>query len=362
MSNSPVLLRVLVLLLGPVALWSGIAGAQPPTTAGPFEKGSDHVVGVPIEGDRMPGDTVEDPLVIPGLPFQTTGNTCGFAHDYDEGCPYFGSLSPDVVYLWQEPDGSHVAIDLCASLYDTKVFVYDFAAGYGIGNPIACNDDAGCGYTDYQSRIEMYFQPGHAYHIVVDGYGSDCGEYVLEIHPIIHEVLTCPAGALLEDEPDCHDGYVDVFNGGCNSDPPVFSVLQGVFGGPAFSVCGRSGNYTFAGQSYRDTDWYEVSPEEENTITFRCEAEFPVTIYILDGNLGCGGMQILDFEHASPFPDYAELTHTFAPGTFWFWVGPSVWDQVPCGSLYVMTITGYTGPVPSPAEGMTWGAVKERFR
>jgi hypothetical protein len=51
--------------------------------------------------------------------------------------------------------------------------------------------------------------------------------------------LECPVGALLEGEPDCYDGYVDSYNGGCNSNPYVFSVLDPA--GGTITLCGTSG-------------------------------------------------------------------------------------------------------------------------
>ena len=47
---------------------------------------------------RQGGDTIEDAAVIPGLPYSNTGTTAGYNNDYDEGCPYSTSISPDVVY------------------------------------------------------------------------------------------------------------------------------------------------------------------------------------------------------------------------------------------------------------------------
>jgi len=35
------------------------------------------------------------------------------------------------------------------------------------------------------------------------------------------------------------------------------------------------------------------------------------------------------------------MTRTLGPGTFWLFVAPSVFDGVPCGSDYVMTVYGY---------------------
>jgi hypothetical protein len=255
--------------------------------------------------------------------------------------------------------GLDLRIDLCASTYDTKVFVYDFEAGYGFGHPIACNDDAGCGITGYQSRIEMFTQAGRTYYIVVDGYSGDCGDYSLDIYEVIGGNVECPDGALVEFEPDCYDDFVDIYDGGCNSTPPVFAWLPGTGHGEPFDVCGTSGTYLFQGSAYRDTDWYQLDVWQENQITFQCVAEFPLQIYMIDGSHGCESLQVLDSATADAYVT-ASLTWPFAPGTYWFWVGPYAFVDVPCGSLYVMTISGYTSGC-SPAETTTWGSLKQAF-
>ena len=80
------------------------------------------------DGVRIQGDTVADPFIITGaLPFTATGNTCNFINDYDYACPYTGSTSADVVYKWVATAGGTgaISVDLCASTYDTKVYVYN---------------------------------------------------------------------------------------------------------------------------------------------------------------------------------------------------------------------------------------------
>jgi hypothetical protein len=322
-------------------------------------KGTGHVQGVPYDGGRLQGDTVEDPFIITGWFYSGTGNTCGFTNNYEETCPFDESFSPDVVYEYSPGAGLSLRVDLCPSDYDTKLYIYDFAAGHGIGSPLACNDDA-CGELGYRSSIDFTSQPGHTYDIVIDGYSNDCGDYTLDIYEIVPGNLECPDGALLEGEPDCYDDYDDHFNGGCNATPPVFTYLTGTPQGEPFTVCGTSGTFYFGGEGTRDTDWFQLDVSEENAITFQCVAEFPLGISILDGNAGCDGMQYLDFASADPF-EPATLTRTLAPGTYWFWVGPLNFGGVPCGSAYVMTITGYTAVV-TPAETTTWGAVKHRFQ
>ena len=78
-----------------VAVLAGAAVAQIPTAARP-EKHSE-TTGEPTYEGRIEGDTIEECWTIPSLPFTDTGNTCAYAHDYDEGCPYYGSASAEVV-------------------------------------------------------------------------------------------------------------------------------------------------------------------------------------------------------------------------------------------------------------------------
>lgn len=131
-------------------------------------------------GDRVGGEDIADAVFIPGIPYMDTGNTCAFVHDYDEICPYTNSTAPDVVYAYIPPSDDVVDIDLCGSDYDTKVYVYENVEG----NLYACNDDFYydyiCGY--YVSKIErVTLAAGNTYYIVIDGSGTDCGDYVLEI-------------------------------------------------------------------------------------------------------------------------------------------------------------------------------------
>ena len=132
---------------------------------------------------REGGETIEDAQFVETLPFLDLGNTCSHLDDYDEACPYSGSTSPDVVYVYVPPEDHLLTIDLCGSQYDTKVFVYEGA--YTPGAPVACNDDYyrpddPCGA--WVSRIDaLPVTAGVPYFIVVDGWGGDCGDYQLRI-------------------------------------------------------------------------------------------------------------------------------------------------------------------------------------
>ena len=64
---------------------------------------------------RIEGDTIEECWTIPSLPFMDTGSTCGYENDYDEACPYLGSISPEVVYCYSPPYYLCATISLCES-------------------------------------------------------------------------------------------------------------------------------------------------------------------------------------------------------------------------------------------------------
>jgi hypothetical protein len=304
-------------------------------------------------GSFVGGDTIANALPIPAIPFYDTGNTCDYNDDYDEACPFTGSTAPDVVYSYSPASDIALIIDLCPSGYDTKVYVYD--DGLSV---LACNDDAGCPLA-FRSKIDYVFLPGGGtYYIVVDGYGTSCGDYDLTItewEPCA--VLTCPEGGTPEGEPECYDGYDDMYNGGCNSFPEVFQSLT-----PScemITICGTSGTFVTDGWSTRDTDWFEMIVEEESQIEVCCTAEFPLQLITLDGSGGCSGVEI-DYARVG-CGDTACLTHLYLPGTYWIWVGPSVFEGYGCGADYILTIQGYHGTGASATQSTQWSMIKSLF-
>ncbi|MCB0806146.1 MAG: hypothetical protein KDC05_10140, partial [Bacteroidales bacterium] len=163
---------------------------------------------VPDQG----GDDIATAVVLSGaLPITSSGTTSGYTDDYDEICPYGPSTAPDVVYSYTPAGNQDVDIDLCGSLYDTKLFVYENA--YTPGAPFACNDDfytvAGDPCGQWVSKIEgVTLTGGNTYYIVVDGYdAASFGDYSLEIRdyvppdPCVWGIdIQCPTGATAETE------------------------------------------------------------------------------------------------------------------------------------------------------------------
>jgi hypothetical protein len=120
------------------------------------------------------GDDIAHAIPVT-VPASISGSTTGFTDDYDESCPWVAPGASDVVFSYTPSKIEAFSIDLCASSYDTKVYVYqDFATP---GSPYACNDDW-CGQNGWRSFIGcLTVYPGHTYYIVVDGYaGSSDGQ------------------------------------------------------------------------------------------------------------------------------------------------------------------------------------------
>ncbi len=244
------------------------------------------------------------------------------------------------------------------------------------------SQDDGCGGINYyHSRTPCLQLTAGTYWVAVEGlYAGQCGGYILSIQqcappPIGRccygdpqapscidntaaecaalagtwdQTLTCALnpcpicdvtnqGCPLEGEPTCADEYTDMFNGGCNSTPYVFSPIlcnQCVFG--------TSGTFLYAGNLYRDTDWYRLVLDQPNTITWTATAEFPVLIFVINaGTENCADYTILGNITANPCQP-ATLTFAVNAGVYWLWVGPSVFSGVTCGREYVASLTTLT--------------------
>jgi hypothetical protein len=154
---------------------------------------TDDDVVVTNNNSRDTGDDLSDPFILT-IPDDgdtiVTGTTVGFTNDYDAVCPYSGSTSPDVVYKLVLADSINgLIIDLCESYYDTKVYMYlEDSLATGDTTNVACNDDF-CSASHGQSWTS-YIELGHqlfggvsagTYYIVIDGYGGNSGEYVMDI-------------------------------------------------------------------------------------------------------------------------------------------------------------------------------------
>lgn len=130
-----------------------------------------------------PNDTVANPKVISSLPYNDSGSTATCTDNYNENCGFTATGGRDMVYSYVAPFNETIAIDMCASGFDTKVYIYENAVTPGA--PLACNDDGcpGSAPASYRSNIPAAsLTGGNTYYIVVDGYNTAAsGTYALAI-------------------------------------------------------------------------------------------------------------------------------------------------------------------------------------
>jgi hypothetical protein len=324
------------------------------------DKTDDHLRARPASDGREGGESIADAIEVI-LPFFDHGATCDNLDDHDEICPYAGSTSPDVVYTFTVASGMLTDVDLCGSGYDTKVYLYD-----GDLNLVACNDDFyfgdPCGM--YVSKLEnVYLEGGETYFLVIDGYGGDCGEYVVsagcEIPPCIG--ARCDDEMTPEGEPPFGEGYVDTHNGGCDVDPPAFQELVLPPGEQSLEFCGTTGWYESGGPQ-RDSDWYVAVAAGE---LIRIEAEGPlfaiVELDVLDLQ-DCENISLLPYEMGYCLDAVVDIPTT--PGeVVFFRVRPQAMTRPMCADMveeYTLSITGIDGPVA--VESTTWSALRELYR
>ncbi len=143
--------------------------------------------------------------------------------------------------------------------------------------------------------------------------------------------ITCSPLSVPEFEPDC--GLAgDTVNGGCNSNPPIFSLIQ-----CGEIVCGTS---RYDGMT-RDTDWFQVSLSEATEVSFSVTAEFPVVVGILDNDgIGdCEGAESFLSSATGPVCTPTGVTACLPSGTWWLFVAPQFINPIACGAEYEAQLT-----------------------
>jgi hypothetical protein len=335
----------LLLAFALVCMTAGVAGAVSTSAVAPV-KGQ--VTAIPSQPDlREGGEGFGDAFPIASLPFSDAGSTCDNFDDITLLTCGYSYYSPDVVYSYVPAASGTIDISLCGSGYDTMLGVYNSGLV-----EVACNDDF-CGLQSQLNGVPV--TAGSVIYIVVDGYYGSCGSYVISVTEAGGPCdVVCPAGGLIEGEPDCGPDYYDSYNGGCNS--VGWQDICPTEGNHA-DMCGKSGTYTYFGLSYRDTDWFSVIGNG-GTMTMTLEGEFATQLIFIYGT-DCAN-PLYDYTTGAPCSPVS-LSRTVADGSIvWPWVGPSVFSGVPCSSEYVLSLDGIRCE-PTATENTSWGTIKARF-
>ena len=312
---------------------------------------------------REGGEDAESAFPILALPFYDTGNTSDNLDNYSVTCPY-GTTSLDVVYVYIPTENEIISTDLCGSLYDTQIYVLDSALSL-----VECNDDY---YNDdqcgtYTSFIEQVFlEAGEVYYIVVDGYGGDTGDYILNVIQYLPPepcYLDCGDD---ENEPAIVDGYLDDFNGGCNN--PEFGNPFSIFEGDAtgeLTHCGQGGWFVNSeGWSSRDTDWYTAIIGNTGIIEWTLDAEQESYGYLLSPQ-DCEFVAVLDQILVGPCESLTMVIEGVPGELVWLWVGASEYSQ-PQGVTvqeysYLSHFTGLMGGTVT-TDQVTFDSIKSLYR
>jgi hypothetical protein len=310
---------------------------------------------------KQGGEDIATAVVLSGaLPINSTGTTAGYVDNYDEVCPYTGSTAPDVVYSYTPAATMDVVVDLCGSSYDTKVYMYE--APYTAGDPaFACNDDfytsSGDPCGQWVSQIDSaHLIGGTTYYIVIDGYsGADFGDYMLEIRDWVPPPscvwgvdIDCPAGSIAESEV-CGTGT----NDGCNmaAGTETWEPVPAAGG----TICGT----TWADGGTRDTDWFELVLAAKSTVVLTANSDQAIVygpISDVNGviiNPDCAtAANINPAEYAGPCNETTLDLGELDIGTYWFFVGMTVYEGFPCTNVHYyidFDITEVTCPNPIDA-------------
>ena len=262
----------------------------------------------------------------------TDGNTCGAGDD----C----TLRAGEDQMWQItiPETGDWTFSLCNTVpaWDTYIFLGTSSCTADIGS----NDD-GTGCTGFLSALTVPGLAAGTYFLDIEPFSSTgCGAYQLDVTEAAPCIVTCPPNATPEGEPTCYDEYVDTFNGGCNSDPVVYSEVS-----PGETICGTGGDYLVGGAPYRDTDWYHFNVPQDTTVNLIAVAQFPLQAMIL--NYDCSNIVVL----GSALPaacDTARISVNLAAGDYTAWFGEATGTGTPCGSPYWFTLEFATPPPPPP--------------
>lgn len=123
-----------------------------------------------LDCSAYPGDETSDAIVVPALPYTTTGD-----NSYCYGNHNTVYVSPDVYYLvLPSAQSASIRASLCGSSFDTFISAVDPQ-----GNVLAYNDDA----TNCAPQSEMVIPTAgeDSVYVIVEGWGNNAGAYTLQL-------------------------------------------------------------------------------------------------------------------------------------------------------------------------------------
>ncbi len=305
------------------------------------------------------GDVCSDPFIIPeSFPYSHSDNTC----DYTNQCDIAFSDNSDVIYQLDITTTIDLTVSLCGSSYDTKLAIYTPTCCSGDQDYWQYNDD----FCSLQSEITATFTPA-TYYIVVDGFGTNCGAYTLNITEYVIPTGRCCYGDPYNPdcvdniiEADCTTQYSGVWTEGldCGTPCPVptdcSNAIQVILPPPPLTWPYVDANQTTCGRghSYDDATCLEPYYDNGEDIIYEITVTEEVTVGIyLTSNTTWTGMAI--GTSCPPGPGCLALSKssgsdetieglTLATGTYYLMI--DTWSSPDCIDNYTLTIDEYVLP------------------
>jgi hypothetical protein len=268
-----------------------------------------------------PNDNCVNATVIPSFPYTDSSDNSGATND----CSLTGW--PEVWYTFTIAEPCDLIVAECGSQFaspNSTIWIMTGCpcAGY---IPATTYENTSCG--DGNWTIYYYGLPaGTYYYPIYSGEGST-GPYTVNF--TCEAVVPCDVVSAGTPEGEVCPNYPDNYNGGCNSTPFIFQTIQCNDNIAGTSDCDQT--------TYRDTDWFEVTTLVPNDFTMTVMAEFFVQIIILTPNPDCSNYTYI-LNTGAPCDVVTLNTGPVPAGTYWFWVGQSNFNLLPC-SEYDMVVT-----------------------
>jgi len=278
-----------------------------------------------------------------------------------------GLGNPNCYFLWIEsPDGDNRSVQTINQLGQTFINSNDFALclnGFIGGVTGACCNDV-TGNCESNVSIEncigtnQRFEPGATCASLPAACGQPRGACCFEVLEclFIDEVgctelggnwlgsdqpcltcpcvIPCPDNGIPEGELACFTDYEDMFNPGCDADPPTFAPVS-----IGQTICGTTGIYSLNGQNVGDEDWFAITLDNFDRLGVQLIAEGTMVLSVLDSSVGCPGSPI--FEELVRPCEPTSFSGFFGAGTYWIGVQPAGIGELPgCGAPYTLIVGG----------------------
>jgi len=270
-----------------------------------------------------PGESSANPIIVPALPYSTTGNTNCHDNDSEIGGCVSGASGPDLFYQYTPTTNNTLNI----TFSNNGVPPY-----YGVLliNGVCYPPVGGCCVTVFSFVVTA----GVPLSIIADGCCRRGTDYQLQISENVPSPCLQFCGLYPQDNEQCFFGYVDSYNGGCDEATPAFQSLPCGTG-----ICAYSGQYFTGGVWRVDNDWYEFTLTQRRSVTFALNGELRNRVRIFQRGINGCPDRILLQESVRDSCMLHQWSLELDPATYWVAISPFSPPLNANALRYVLSVT-----------------------